>query len=385
MDRVVQGNALTPAVHLRRRLAGIGLGLLGWGTYKLLEGAPHVAESLVGGGPLAETQRLLSLSTGVVPVSLAGLVALLILARQVHGIAGGVLQVRRGEDRFPRALARGGLRFAQDVGVLVFFFYFLWGFHYARPGLEDHLGIGLVGDVTAEEIAPLARRSVESANDLYREIHGNSDSGSPTEAPAIVDVLPGLEEAWRAVGHELALSDRIGRPHGPPKYFWTSWVMRRLGIGGMYFPFTGEALVLGDLPGVLVGKNLAHEMAHQRGVASESDANVLGFLVARRSHDPRVRYSAYVFLQQQLAPVLLGLAPDEGEELLELRYSGVQRDLFDAHKYWSPARSTAGAVATRANDAMLRSHGVPEGVGSYGGSVWILVALARKHGVEVLF
>ena len=374
-----------PALHLRRRLLGVGLGFAAWVGFRLLSSYPSMAEAVASTGPLPELARILSVATGRVPFALAEALVLLFLLRQGMGLARGVSQLRAGKDRLPRTFARGGLRLAQDIGVLVFLFYVLWGFQYARAGLDGHLGIASTGEVSASEIQPLALRAIERTNELYREIHGSPDAGHPTASPPIEVLVSGLEEGWIGVRAALDLPLRMERTHGGPKSFLATPLMKRLGVGGMYFPFTAEALVLGDLPGALLAKSLAHEMAHQRGIASESDANVLAFLVARESPDPVARYSAYIFLQQQLVRILQSLASEESEWVVGERYPGVRRDLVEAHAYWEPARGAAGAAATRVNDVMLRSHGVADGVGSYRGSVWILVALARDRGESALF
>jgi hypothetical protein len=153
----------------------------------------------------------------------------------------------------------------------------------------------------------------------------------------------------------------------------------------MYFPFTGEALVLRDLPGIVQGKDMGHEMAHQRGFASESDANVLGTLVAARSPDLLTRYSAYSFIERQLVAALQRASPGDAREVARGRSPGVRRDLEDLSQYWESARSPVAAAATRVNDRMLRTHGVREGVGSYAGSTWVFVALARTLGPDALF
>jgi len=340
---------------------------------------------VAGSGPVPALRRAVSRATGLVPFPLAELFVVGVVLRQFLGLREGYRRWRGGADD-GWALARsGGGRFVQDVGVLFFLFYLLWGFQYARPGLEDRLGIAGAGEVPVEELHRLASLAVERGNELYREIHGTPDAGRPTEAPALSTVIPGLERAWAQVDDAYGLPAESRRSHGAPKPFLASPIMKRLGVAGMYFPYTGEALVLRDLPGIAMGVDLGHEMAHQRGFASESDANVLGFLVARESPDPIVRYSAYAFLQRQLVSALQRASPSAASEVVRGRDPGVARDLRDLYEYWEPARGAAGTAATRVNDAMLRSHGIPEGVRSYQGSVWVLVALARARGEEALF
>jgi hypothetical protein len=126
-------------------------------------------------------------------------------------------------------------------------------------------------------------------------------------------------------------------------------------------------------------------MAHQRGFASESDANVLGFLASRGSSDPVTRYGAYFFLQRQLISALQRVSPAAAREVARMRDPGITRDLEHTREFWRPAQGIAGTIGSRVNDAMLRTHRIPEGVASYQGSVWVFIALAREGGDRALF
>ena len=386
MGGVVPPNALTPPpLHLRRRLAWLGLGVVTWLAFRILLAFPQMAEVLVGSGPLPILAMGLSRASSPVPISLAELVVLAVVLRQITGAVGGIRQVRRGVDSWRRTLARGGLRLGQDLGVLVFLFYLLWGFQYARPGLDQQLGLESQGRLSVEELEPLARSAVQAANRAYLELHGVPDAGAPTPRVAIDSLLPALEEGWKTVQARFHLDPRLARPHGSPKAWTANSVAKRTATSGMYFPYTGEALVVADLPMVRLGMTLAHEMAHQRGVAVEGDANALGFLVARNAPDPRVRYSAYVFLQGQMISALASVCVPCALELLEERVPGIERDLADLGDFWAASRGAVSRAAGRMNHAMLRSHGITEGTASYGGSRWILAALALRDGPEILF
>ena len=384
---MVSGDALIGLSFSRllRRFLGIGLGLFGWACFRFLSERPQLAGVVVGMGPIPEMMRGLSILSAAVPFPLAEAVVLGVALRQLLGAWYGMGQVRRGKASLLGAFTRGGLRLAQDAGVLVFFFYLLWGVQYARPGLEAHLGIEPAGEVGAPELRELAERAVELTNELYEEIHGSTDIGEPTSATGLQEIVPSLQIGWERIRDDLELPRRVAGPHGSPKRILATPVVKRLGVSGIYFPYTGEALVLGDLPGVLLGKDLGHEMAHQRGFSSESDANVLGTLVAARSPDPLVRYSAYFFLQRQLVSALQRVSSSDAHDVVGGRVPGVRRDLADLARYWQPAQTPVAAAASRVNDAMLRTHGVSEGVASYQGSTWVFVALARERGPEVIF
>jgi hypothetical protein len=371
--------------QLRLRLVGIGAGLLGWVSYRALAAVPEVAERVAGAGPVPFFMRSLSLASGAIPIALAEVVIAGFLLRQGIGAWRGLSELRRKDARAAPLFARGALRFAQDAGIAVFLFYLLWGFQYARPGLEVQLGIAAAGEVETSELRALTERAVAATNGAYRALHGTDDLGRPTPASTLAELSTGLDTGWERTWDDLGIADRVTARRGDPKAFLSSPLVKRLGISGMYFPFTGEALVLRDLPGILQGKDMGHEMAHQRGFASESDANVLGALVAARSPDLLTRYSAYSFIERQLLAALQRASSRDAREVARGRSPGVRRDLEDLSEYWEPARTRVATAATRVNDRMLRTHGVREGVGSYAGSTWVFVALARTLGPEALF
>jgi hypothetical protein len=66
-----------------------------------------------------------------------------------------------------------------------------------------------------------------------------------------------------------------------------------VGFTGYFNPFTAEGQVRTDMPGLELPFVACHETAHMLGFASESEANLIGYLVATKSSSPYVRYSAY--------------------------------------------------------------------------------------------
>jgi hypothetical protein len=158
-----------------------------------------------------------------------------------------------------------------------------------------------------------------------------------------------------------------------------------MGLSGFYCPFTGEANVNASVPAAYRAHTIAHEKAHQRGIHPENEANFLGFLAGISSHDPVARYSALLFAQRQLLRALLSAgARDEAKELIDRRLPGVQRDVDDLNAYWSRYVGPARRIATRVNDAYLKTNRVHDGVLAYGRSVELIVAWARSRGGHVV-
>jgi hypothetical protein len=162
---------------------------------------------------------------------------------------------------------------------------------------------------------------------------------------------------------------------------WYEWV----GVSGFYFPFTAEPNVRGGIPAVDLGRILAHEMAHQRGVAREAEASFWGYLAAGLAADPLPRYSAFVFAQQQLLSALLRADRERALALMDLRIPGVRRDLSDSAEYWRGTYHRSGSrVGSAVNNAYLRSNQVSAGVRDYSRSARLFLQYARSRGNRIV-
>lgn len=79
--------------------------------------------------------------------------------------------------------------------------------------------------------------------------------------------------------------------HSSIKMGFTKGIMSSFRTAGLYFPFTAEANINGNLP-FEAPFVICHEMAHQLGFASEEEANYIAYLACVNNPDPEFRYSA---------------------------------------------------------------------------------------------
>jgi hypothetical protein len=371
-------------LHARRRIILFAVGLAAYVLAALLALVPGFTDAVYGSaiGPLLS--RLLSLLTGWIPIALGEIVIAAFLIRQIAGSTVAIRDVIRKQRSPANALAAGVLRVAQDTGILVALFYLLWGFNYSRPTLDEKLDWTLPERVTIEELDSLILQTVFAANEAYREIHRVEDAGEPTrlgdDSKAVEDRIV---EGWVAARTKLGLSSHTGF-YGRAKTPALTPLLERLGVAGYYFPYTAEANLRGGIPALDQPKMLAHEKAHQRGVAREAEANFWGYLACTHSTDPHARYSAFVFAQRQLMLGMMRAHPDRLLELVRLRLPGVQRDIDDSRRYWASFRGRGTRVGTAVNNAFLRTNRVEGGVENYSMSALFFVAYARERGGRVV-
>lgn len=352
-----------------------------YGLSRLAAGRPELVERLAWVGPFLS--RPLSRLTGVVPFAVGELLIAAYVVWLLVSAVRGIGAIRGGAGA-GRTVAAGVLRRVRDAGVVIAGFYLLWGLGYARPGLEERLGWPEWSNAEVAELVPLAEEAVRATNDAYRALHGGEDAGAPTDVPVDRSVERSVDAGWARTAALLGLPERVAARYGRVKRPFGGEILRRFGIGGVYFPWTAEANVVGSQPAIDLPHTMAHEKAHQRGVAREAEASFLGYLAASLSGDPLARYSAAYFAQKQLLNVLAGASPDEWRRVAGERLPGVRRDVRAAAEYYAKYRGVTRTIGTAVNDRYLRANQVPGGVLNYGHAARLLVEFARRNGASIL-
>lgn len=148
-----------------------------------------------------------------------------------------------------------------------------------------------------------------------------------------------------------------------------------MGFTGMYFPFTGEANINVDAPACLIPATIAHEMAHQRMVASELEANFVGIAACTTCGDVTFQYSGYLMGLIQLCNALYSVSPDSWYAIAQAYFTPeLSVDWRDNNAYWAALASPVEDAAGQVYDSFLKGNGQELGMRSYGACVDLLVA-----------
>lgn len=300
-----------------------------------------------------------------------------------------IRRVLRGRNRLRSVLGRWFLTLAASAAGVAAFFYWAWGLNYSRPGMIDRQGWGpflqaqVEPDESQAELERLCRRLVEAANQA-RKRSGEPSAGSPLGSAWLERIDRSIEESYPLVARELALAPPWGAPRGEAKPLRISLLLSHLGLGGFYFPWTGEANFNRMAPAIQIPHLIAHEKAHQRGIASEDEANFIGFLACRESSLPFVRYSGLLFAQRRLLGELHRLSPTAARSIAANRSREVQSDIDEANRFWAGFEGPAAQAGRAVNDAYLKLHRVEGGIRSYQLSSRLLIAYSRSRQGRIL-
>ena len=147
-----------------------------------------------------------------------------------------------------------------------------------------------------------------------------------------------------------------------------------LGFTGVYFPFTGEANVNVDAPACLVPATIGHEMAHQRMVSSELEANFVGIVACTSSDDVVFQYSGYLMGLIHLCNALYSSSPDVWSDIASRTFTAeLSVDWEDNNAYWRALESPVEDAAGDMYDSFLTGNDQELGIRSYGDCVDLLV------------
>lgn len=158
-----------------------------------------------------------------------------------------------------------------------------------------------------------------------------------------------------------------------------SEVMSYAHITGVYTFFTGESNLNIKFPDYSIPYTAAHELAHQRGIAREDEANMIAFLVSMESDDEYIRYSAYVNVFEYIMNALYRADKNLYMKVYRKLDKSVISEQVAYGKFFKKyEKSVTSQVSGTINDAYLQSQGTP-GRKSYGMVVDLTVAYLKNE------
>lgn len=150
--------------------------------------------------------------------------------------------------------------------------------------------------------------------------------------------------------------------------------MSYLGLTGIYTYYTGEANVNEDYPAYVRIFTAAHEMAHQRGVLRENEANFVAYIVTSSSSDPYLQYSGALDMYGYFASALYKTNKERyysvAENLSDYAWADVAASNAVSRKYGDTFISQ---ISDMINNLYLKSNGT-EGVITYSKVVQLVIS-----------
>ena len=256
----------------------------------------------------------------------------------------------------------------------MFVFTFATGYH--GRTLDQKLGLDQK-EVSAEELYQTALILAEKVNEEHANTVYGAD-GFSVMPYSLSDMNDKLLDAYDGFCAEHAFIDHYDTRLKP---VMLSELMNYTHITGVYSYFTGEANIDVAFPDYTIPYTAAHELAHQRGIAREDEANMVAFLVCMQSDDAYIRYCAYLNMYEYVANALYRANPDLYSQVRATLNADVRSEMVAYSAFFSKYQnSTASSVSGAVNDTFLKFQGT-EGTASYGMVVDLTVAYYKQLGL----
>ena len=324
----------------------------------------------------AASRRVFTWISDLVPFSIAEAVVFLIPVFIVLVVVWSVKRIRR----------HGALGCRRVIAFLLAVFCF-FASSFVVNGAAGYFGttieekLGLEGKLTAEELYRASEYLVEN---IKKESSGGNfvikEDGAtvmPYSLGATSRLISDCYDTFR---------ENFGFPQSfvsVPKILVSSPIVTYTHISGLYCDYTGEININVNYPDYVVVSTVAHEMAHQRGVAPENEANFMAYAVLSESSDPFLRYAGALDAWCTVSGYLYKADPDLYKELYGKLGDVAKSELSAYSAFFDKYRKNKAAeVANAVNDTYLKSQGT-SGTVSYDESTYLIVKYILKYQYEM--
>ena len=309
--------------------------------------------------------HLLAVLTGKVHFSVAEILILIsvsaFLVWLVYSIIMLVRKPRKGRRLWRMLITTASFGLAVYAGFCI-----LWGVFYYGDDFQQKSGIR-TREISVEELETVTVYFAAKANEYSVLVSRDENGLYVADRKKIIERTPTLYR--NAEAQYPALSG----PEVPVKPFFFSRILSLTDFAGFFFPFTAEANVNTDFPPSLFPATAAHELAHQRGVAKEQEANFCAVLASLLNGDPEFCYSASLLAYTHLGNALYKANP----QAFQLVYNGlsesVKKDFAANREYWAKYETPVQEISNTVYEGFLYSYDQELGLRSYGACVDLLV------------
>ena len=238
----------------------------------------------------------------------------------------------------------------------------MWGVYYYADDFGTRSGID-VQKISVDDLRLVTRYFADMAGEYSGQVERDPDGVYCADRKSI---LARSDEVY-AEAEELFPCLKGPAVHAKGIHF--SILMSYTDYTGFFFPFSGEANVNIHYPPCTLAATVAHELAHQRGVAKEQEANFCAVLSSLLYGDPDYCYSACYLAYIHLSNALYDVDYDSWLAIREGLDDGIKADIANNRRYWQQFETPVQKVADDIYEGFLQSYSQELGLRSYGACV----------------
>ncbi|MBC6695726.1 DUF3810 domain-containing protein [Terrisporobacter mayombei] len=339
---------------------------------------PWIVEKYYSNGINIYIVKLLSKVSSLVPFSLFEMLIYIVILAIVIFIIYSIVYIIKNPKNAFSYMKSSILNIISVFGIIYFIFVTLWGINYSRIDLKTSLiedynkthnkSITKV-EYDKEDLNNLYKFLIKKCNETRELVLEDEDNVMKCKGN-YKEVLSSSRDAYENV--TILNLDKRGE-YATPKPILNSKLLCYTGITGIYSPFTGEANINIAVPDIYLAFTILHEMAHQRGYASEDEANFLAYIACINNKEFDFRYSGYIMALKYTSSAMATIDYENYKKFNKNLSPEVTNDLKDSSEFWKKYDGKISKASDKMNSTYLKSNGVKEGTESYGKIVDLLI------------
>ena len=267
------------------------------------------------------------------------------------------------------------IRFLLLASILFFLYAACCGVNYYREPFVSQEMIESA-EISQVDLVEFCEYTASELNECYKNPESDNEFSVPEYPEG--DLL--RDEAVTAI---LSIGDTrlIGYYPSPKILRFLSGFFSSMGVSGIYSPFTIEANINGDMPGMEMPFTACHELSHLRGFMNEGEANYIGWLACINSDNKSFNRSGWLIAWSYAGAALRRTDPGKFAEIYEKLPSEAIRELTENNEFWRSHKTKASDVQDKVNDAYLKSNGQDQGIESYGQLTTLMLTWFKTKGL----
>lgn len=266
------------------------------------------------------------------------------------------------------------INFLAGFSIFYFCFYFFWGLNYSRKPIHDSLNL-------KEEKYNIKKLQVLTDLLITKTINIQAQLTANDSLPVVVPYTKTEILKLTELGYQ-SLSQKF------PQYNYRTTSLKKslfslpltyMGFAGYFNPLTGEAQVDYLIPKNSLPMTCSHEVAHQLGIASESEANFIGYLAANFHEDKYFQYSANLSALRYALSDVYRYDPDLYLAYIEKLPKGIILNFKELKEFWIKYENITEPIFKLFYSNYLKANQQKDGLESYNRMIDLLIAYDNKY------
>jgi len=268
--------------------------------------------------------------------------------------------------------------------VFYFFFFFFWGLNYSKIPITNTLKLHNNNDSIHTNKYEIDRLKSLSDKLIIKIIEIQSRLVVNDTLPVVVShskskILHLTQKGYQNLSKQF---DQFTYQPSSIKKSLFSLPLTYMGFAGYMNTLTGEAQVDYLIPKVSLPATCSHEVAHQLGIASESEANFIGYLAANGHDDLYFQYSANLMAIRYVLFDIYRFDPKLYQVHKNKLPKGVLKNIQETQDFWMKYENPFEPFFKYFYDNYLKYNQQKDGLKSYNQMVGLLIAYDEKYGLK---